>query len=33
LQFEIESDPEMPIRLKEKLKLEKKVDRILIERK
>jgi ribosomal protein S6 len=31
LQFEIESDPEMPIRLKEKLKLEKKVDRILIE--
>ena len=30
LQFEIESDPEMPIRLKEKLKLEKKVDRILI---
>ncbi len=32
LQFEIESDPEMPKRLKEKLKLEKKVDRILIER-
>jgi len=33
LQFEIESDPELPTRLKEKLKLEKKVDRILIERK
>lgn len=33
LQFEIESDPELPLRLKEKLKLEKKVDRVLIERK
>ena len=33
LQFEIEADPELPIRLKEKLKLEKKVDRVLIERK
>ena len=32
LQFEVESDAAMPIRLKEKLKLEKKVDRILIER-
>ena len=33
LQFEIESDSELPVRLKEKLKLEKKVDRVLIERK
>ncbi len=33
LQFEIEADPELPTRLKEKLKLEKKVDRVLIERK
>ena len=33
LQFDIESDSEMPTRLKDKLKLEKKVDRILIERK
>ena len=33
LQFEIEADPELPLRLKEKLKLEKKVDRVLIERK
>jgi ribosomal protein S6 len=33
LQFEIEADAEMPLRLKEKLKLEKKVDRVLIERK
>jgi ribosomal protein S6 len=33
LQFEIEADSELPLRLKEKLKLEKKVDRVLIERK
>ena len=33
LQFEIESDSELPVRLKEKSKLEKKVDRVLIERK
>ena len=33
LQFEIESDSDLPVRLKEKLKLEKKVDRVLIERK
>ena len=31
LQFEISADPLMPDRLKEKLKLEKKIDRILIE--
>ena len=31
LQFEISSDPLMPDRLKEKLKLEKKIDRVLIE--
>jgi ribosomal protein S6 len=33
LQFEISGDPEMPVRLKDKLRLEKKVDRVLIERK
>ena len=31
LQFEISADPLMPDRLKEKLKLEKKIDRVLIE--
>jgi len=33
LQFEISGDVEMPVRLKDKLRLEKKVDRVLIERK
>ena len=33
LQFEISGDTEMPVRLKDKLRLEKKVDRVLIERK
>jgi ribosomal protein S6 len=33
LQFEISGDPDMPVRLKDKLRLEKKVDRVLIERK
>jgi hypothetical protein len=33
LQFELSGDPEMPTRLKEKLRLEKKVDRVLVERK
>lgn len=33
LQFEISGDTEMPTRLKEKLRLEKKVDRVLVERK
>tara|TARA_A100001015_G_scaffold3817_1_gene5046 strand:- start:1754 stop:2041 length:288 start_codon:yes stop_codon:yes gene_type:complete len=33
LQFEISGDPEMPTRLKDKLRLEKKVDRVLVERK
>ena len=33
IQFEISGDPEMPVRLNEKLSLEKKVDRVLIERK
>ncbi|HAY75882.1 MAG TPA: hypothetical protein DCY32_09420 [Opitutae bacterium] len=31
LQFQISAGPSMPDRLKEKLKLEKKIDRILIE--
>ena len=31
IQFDIKGDPQMPSRLKEKLKLEKKVDRVLIE--
>ena len=31
-QFDIESDPELPSRLLEKLSLEKKVDRIVVER-
>ena len=31
LQFEISAGPSMPDRLKEKLKLEKKIDRVLIE--
>ena len=33
LQFEISGDAEMPTRLKDKLRLEKKVDRVLVERK
>ena len=33
LQFELSGDPEMPARLKEKLRLEKKVDRVVVERK
>tara|TARA_B100000941_G_C28455970_1_gene527911 strand:+ start:243 stop:530 length:288 start_codon:yes stop_codon:yes gene_type:complete len=33
LQFELSGDSEMPSRLKEKLRLEKKVDRVIVERK
>ena len=33
LQFQLSGDPEMPSRLKAKLRLEKKVDRVLVERK
>lgn len=33
LQFEISGDPDLPVRLKDKLSFEKKVDRVLIERK
>ena len=32
VQFEIEGDPEVPTRLREKLSLEKQVDRIVVER-
>ena len=33
LQFDLSGDSEMPTRLKEKLRLEKKVDRVVVERK